>query len=225
MAKVKVNFDIKKQQIITERIGEAIGKRAVSMAKKMIANGQSPVRNVGRFERYAAQRASASVVKLRKNFKSKKARAASTKLIAQREKGKYPKTKDIQERFPSKKVRPVNLSLNGWYLSHLTYWLHKSKLQKLGASLGVSASKFKTNYKISIGFSGTEGKKTRVPKKVKQFFEAHNEGLNDKVPQRKHLPTGQNEEFSVSIMREIKKIIERRVKNLVIAENNKNKKR
>lgn len=216
MAKVKVNFDVKNTTIITETIAKQMGRRAVSMAKKMIANGVSPVAGgKRRFPGYAATRKTESLRRIKKNLKSKKARAAARALQVSRERGQYPLT--VRDKYPGKKVRPVNLSLNGWYLDHLTWWIADKRSRVRKAFRLKDTSKNKT---VSVGFSATTGQYSAPPKEIKDYFATHNEGKHPHVPQRKHLPTRQGEKFASSIMREMKKIIERRVKNMVIAENN-----
>lgn len=109
--------------------------------------------------------------------------------------GSYPES--VRGRFPDKKTRPVNLKLNGWYLKHLTYWVSE-----------------KAQY-IGIGFSGKEGVKQPVPQKVRDYFEAHNEGLNKNVPKRKHLPNKDGDQFAVSVEREYRKKFEQIVKSAI----------
>jgi hypothetical protein len=218
MAKVTVNFDMKNTQIITETIAKQMGARTVKIAKDMISKGISPVKGVGRFDGYAATRKTSQLRKVKKTFKSKKARSAARALLKEREQSEYPWT--VRDKYPDKKVRPVNLSLNGWYLSHYTWWIHKKNILK--RAFQSRSSKKAENKVVSIGLSSTTGQFSKPPKKVMDYFKTHNNGTQaPNVPQRKHLPTGLNDEFASSIMRELKRIIERRVKNMIIAENNK----
>lgn len=112
--------------------------------------------------------------------------------------GSYPAS--VRGRFPGKKTRPVNLYLNGYYLSFLTWWFSRKKKH------------------IGIGFSGKRADKTSVPKFVMDLFEAHNEGMNRNVPQRRHLPSKQGEEFTKTIQAEYKRefnsVIRRHIKKI-----------
>lgn len=168
MAKVKVSLEsAKRPNWFGSKSGKRIGVATIDAMKNSISQGLSPVRGEGRFERY-------------KN---------------QGNKDKYPG--NVRDKYPSKKQRPVNLYLNGWYLSHLTYWINKTK-----------------NY-IGIGFSGKTGVKQPPPKKVRQYFETHNEGMHPDVPQRKHLPNDIGDTFTVSVEREYKREFERIVKSAI----------
>lgn len=109
--------------------------------------------------------------------------------------GNYPSS--VRGRFPNKKTRPVNLWLNGWYLSFLTYWFNVRKKY------------------VAIGFSSKEGTKQPVPGKVRDYFEAHNEGMNRNVPKRKHLPNDEGDKFAVSVERVYRKFFEQAVKSAI----------
>ena len=108
---------------------------------------------------------------------------------------KYPES--VRDKYPNKNKRPVNLYLNGWYLGYLTSWVNK-------------IDKY-----IGIGFSGKDGVKQPVPTKVRQYFEAHNEGLNKNVPQRKHLPNAEGDNFTVSVEREYRNKFQQVVRSAV----------
>lgn len=141
---------------------QEVGRTAERMSKDLIARGTSPVRGVGRFKAYAAQRIDQS---------------------------KYPNTPTIKRQFPQKKVRPVNLFLSGDYLSEFTY-----RIVSKGVELGfISPSRL-----------------------TRKKFETHNEGKHPHVPQRKHLPDrSKNEELAVSIMREVRAIVRRRISDII----------
>lgn len=213
MAQVKVQLDVMNAEIITKQVAKHMGLKTVRMAKDMISKGMSPVRGYGRFPAYAAQRASGSVKKARGKFKSKRARDAATRLIKERESGKYPWS--VMDRFPDKKVRPVNLFLNGWYLDHYTYWFERRRTSRFSRS---------KNYSVIIGLSSSRDVYSAPPPDVFKYFEAHNEGMHKDVPMRRHLPTRQGEEFAVSIMREIVRIVGERVKVLARDQNNRTRK-
>lgn len=102
-----------------------------------------------------------------------------TAYAAQREEAvsNYPLNK-INE-FPDKKVRPVNLTLAGGYIDRFTNWVE--------------------NKSVFVGFRNAS-------QKTVDLYEAHNLGLNTKkaVPERRHLPlVAQDEEFNISIQRQI----------------------
>lgn len=101
-------------------------------------------------------------------------------------KSKYPYS--VMSKYPFKKLRPVNLYLGGGFIESIT-------------------SRAKKNI-IEIGH-------INFPKGIRDLFEAHNEGLNKNVPQRKYLPNKQGDEFVVSIMRLIKDIVSERIKNII----------
>lgn len=220
MAKVKVNFDAMKTNIMNKETARKIGVVITGTSKRMISKGLSPVKGEGRFESYAAQRASAGAKKIKKSLKSKAGRAKASQIIKAKEQGSYPWT--VMDRFPGKQVRPVNLSLNGWYLKHLRWW-HINGF-KTAMSNAFSSGPKKTVI-VNVGFSSSSQTYSKPPKRVEEMFETHNEGMHKHVPQRKHLPTGMGETFNVSIMRDVKKIIEKRVSDVVKFMNKKENKK
>jgi hypothetical protein len=162
MAKVKVSTDFKQAKDLAKKLtykdAQTIGDAVTDEMKRMIAKGISPVKGVGRFKAYAAQRSEA--------------------------KTNYPVG------LP-KKTRPVNLFLFGGYLEFIRWWLPSSK-----------------SY-VGIGFSGETGKKTAIPKKIRDMFETHNEGSQPEVPRRKHLPNEQGDQFARSVDVAYKKAVEK----------------
>lgn len=165
MARVKTDFSLARTLKINENDALNIGGTTEKAMKKSIASGLSPVRGVGRFKRYSEQIGSKP--------------------------SNYPK--DVRGRYPTKKTRPVNLYLNGWYLSHLTHWFNKR------------------SNTVGVGFSGSYEKKTKPPKAVIDYFEAHNEGMHPHVPKRKHLPNKKGDQFTKTIQSAYKKEFERAV--------------
>lgn len=112
---------------------------------------------------------------------------AAQRLNDRPKKSLYPNS--VRKKFPDKKVRPVNLKLSGDYLSEFTY-----RLLRKGVEIGF------------ISPSNLTRKK----------FETHNLGKHKHVPQRKHLPDIQrNEQLAVSIMREIRSIVRRRISDII----------
>ena len=102
--------------------------------KKFIAVGKSPVKGVGRFDAYAAQR-----------LGTQKGDAKSKYPWPQR-KGKYP----------GKKIRPINLHLSGKFLKQLTHWV----VSKNKISFGFNSPDEKTKKLIE---THNEGKHPDVP--------------------------------------------------------------
>ncbi len=103
-------------------------------------------------------------------------------------------------RIPGKKKRPVNLKLNGWYLSFLNWFISKGEL--------------------NIGFSSTSGKFNKPPRKLFDYFETHNEGKHPDVPQRKHLPNKRGDQLKANIMRDIRLAYERAINRIIRKSNN-----
>lgn len=118
---------------------------------------------------------------------------------AQRNQGEGPYYPDtVKGKYPSKRTRPVNLKLSGEMLNHLKWWTDRRG-------------------NIAVGLSSTSGRKTNVPRRVRDKFEAHNEGTlkSKNVPQRMIVPTGRNDTYASSIMRRVRGVIEKRVNELV----------
>lgn len=166
MAKSKVSLKLYgleklRQEFRTGEVYTDIGKAVVKEMREVIDIGLSPVEKVGRFVGYAYQRKAGS--------------RPSNQL--------YPKS--VQKDFPSKAVRPVNLSLNDKFLNTLGY-----KKVTGGVEIG------------HITFDD----------QTKNLFEAHNEGMNRNVPKRQYLPNKRGENFIVSIQRIIKDVVLKAVK-------------
>lgn len=167
-AKVTLEFNSKleesiKSGIIDQATGNTLGQTLVKLEGEFLDKGISPVKGEGRFEAYAAQRVSGKP-----------------------KRSLYPYS--VQNKFPSKQLRPVNLSLNGKFRSNITFRVTKD---------------------------GIEFGHINMDDKTKELFEAHNEGKNKNVPQRKYLPNKRGEEFVVTIMNEIKDIVSKRIKNII----------
>jgi hypothetical protein len=100
-------------------------------------------------------------------------------------KNAYPK--NVQKQYPGKTVRPVNLKLTGDLWDAITHQKRKN-----GVSIG--------HHTPTVD--------------IHKKFETHNVGVDPLVPQRKYLPD-EGEGFIVSIMREIKDIYLRRIKDII----------
>ncbi len=179
--------------IITRAFRRKLGARVLKEVKASIAVGKSPVRGQGRYEKYAVDRVSgqarksaASAKRLGAEGVAKSERARARRL--QNRKSLYPNS--VQDKFPNKKKRPVNLELSGDMLKKL-----KWKPIKAGIKFGlISASK-----------------------KLKKIFEAHNEGTNTakNVPRRAIIPSGAGEKFTVSIHRRIRDLFLARIRQVI----------
>lgn len=127
-----------------------IAEDTLAHIKDNISRGFSSVRGVGRFVEYSGA----------KNPGNKTG---------------YPF--NVQKKFPSKRVRPVNLKLSGDMLSSLV-----SRVEGGTISIGI--------------FDKVEAEKA-----IK-----HNDGT-EKVPQRHFLPTKKGEQFTISIQRQLKALM------------------
>ncbi len=103
-------------------------------------------------------------------------------------KSNYP-NKKLQNKY-GKKKKPVNLTLKGGYLDKIDY-----RATKDGFDI------------IIKDFSG----------KIRDLFEAHNLGLNkkNKVPKRKHLPSEQDDRFTVRIEQKILEFFRKAVEDAI----------
>ena len=166
MAKTKVKVTLPtlekltSKNVVNQRTADRLGRTIKKESLKLASVGKSPVAGQGRFKAYAAQR-----------------------------KGKgYPNIPSIKKMFPGKKVRPVNLFLDGSYLNALG---HRKKGN--GIEYGwLNASPF-----------------------IEKLIEAHNEGKHPDVPKRQVLPTGDGQEFTASIMRLIREVYLDRIRDII----------
>lgn len=160
------------------KLASDLGGYVVDASKEAINSGLSPVRGVGRFAPYVAEDFRKFMNKQKLKGKSEGAKA-QRKNISNRTKldikKLYPYS--IQKKFPAKLLRPVNLELSGDFLSKLSW-------------------KTVSPAVIKVGMYG-------MSEKQRKMFETHNEGTHKHVPQRKFLPTGEKDEYIVSIMREV----------------------
>ena len=94
----------------------------------------------------------------------------------------------VMGKYPDKTVRPVNLRLTGDMLDSLT-WEHKSP--------------------DTVTVLMPEGTLAYLK------AETHNEGTQSHIPVRKFLPTGDDEEFIVSIQREVFEVMRQRIESIL----------
>lgn len=166
--KVKTTVKLKVLERLKSRGLPGLDRIASEVKKdiiKTVKTGVSPVLGYGRFEAYAAQRSPSG--------------------DGSRSSLKYPYS--VQSKFPDKKLRPVNLTLDGTMLNAIS-----ARIKKNSFDLGI--------------FTG----------KPKLMAETHNEGTQiSKVPQRKFLPTASGELFIVSIQRRIKNLFSEALAKLI----------
>ncbi len=143
-----------------------IGGTTLFEIKRATAKGISPVKGLGRFVAYKAQR----IGKSKKNA-SKKG---------------YPYS--VQDKYPNKLVRPVNLRLSGKMLDALEYKFHKARQV------------------IEVGiFDAKQSLKA----------ETHNQGTQEpRVPTRQFLPVG-SQTFSETIKGKIVRIVKDRILDII----------
>ncbi len=219
MAKTKVtlkwNGSLKpfaEGSIVDTQTASLIGTVVETMSKRVISTGLSPVLGVGRFVPYVGQGAFSEITKLLKEAQkrrftrlsesAKRAQSANLKKLVARQRSAamsqakaqadriknrfYPYS--AMKKYPDKKVKPVNLYLDGSFLDTLTHAPRPNG--------------------IEFGHLFPDAK-------TKDLFEAHNEGLNKYVPQRKYLPNKKGELFIVSIMRAIRNVYSQRIKSII----------
>lgn len=165
-----------------------VANEIIKVMKEFIAAGKSPVQGVGRFVGYKAAEATKAISQTKRSFnKISKAipalKASSNSRnkilnsnIADIKRRGYPYS--VLDKFPGKRVRPVNLELTGDMLRALIF-----KIEKKGPRIGI--------------FEQSEALKA----------ETHNDGTQvPKVPRRKFIPNKRGDELVISLMRTIKAI-------------------
>lgn len=95
---------------INNKEKEVIGFAAIDEIKRLVSKGISPIAGNGRFEAYKGVSSAAALVK---SVTSKVGRRSAK----QSKKSKYPYS--VQNKFPEKRERPVNLFLSGDFLNSL----------------------------------------------------------------------------------------------------------
>lgn len=197
MAKVKVTGGIKLpkiNRIVNDQLVAELRTEIVRDIKALLQAGRSPVRGWGRFEPYKGVAGVSKIAKIARSLTGERKVRAKEKLSSSK-KSVYPYS--VMDKYPDKKVRPVNLKLSGEMIDAIEVRPGSGKLK-------------------SFLFGGNTVLVGIFDKKQALKAETHNEGTQaDKVPQRKFLPTGQDETFVVSIHRKILAIIEKRVSYLL----------
>jgi hypothetical protein len=153
---IKRGFDPKK---IPKKVLENAGEIFIEEIKNRATKGQSPIREFPRrFPAYAAQRKKGDGVK------------------------RYPDT--VKKKFPSKRKRPVNLTLSGKFLNSLKYKVKRGKRPR-----------------ITVGFFN------RLSRKKEK---GHREGANQQ-PLRPIIPQGRKrddrESFVLPITRRVEQYL------------------
>ena len=196
---VKVNLrrivkGLDSKKINDKKTLKKVGKEVVKMMKSDISKGKSPVRGIGRFPGYIAQRDPAAargkqarkVAKGLTGAQKQRARAISRE-TSQQLATKYPNS--VRDKFPDKKLRPINLKLSGVFLKHLNFRVRTGKFVWIGMQ--------------------------RPTEKIKKMFATHNDGTHKHVPRRQFLPNGKDDQFTPRIMRTVKDIYKRRIERLI----------
>jgi hypothetical protein len=146
--------------LLNDKTKDTVGNYTLKNIREFSAKGLSPVRGHGRFAAYAVQRLGGGSVN---------------------DKNLYPNS--VRGKFPSKGIRPINLRLDGSYISAFAF------------------ERIATGVRVGLFDASSL---------IKKMFEAHNEGMHPDVPQRKVLPTG-TDTFVESIIRGIKEIFRERL--------------
>ena len=156
MAKVTLKFkgldSFTRKMILSKKFTKKLGNRVIKDVLASIAVGKSPVKGQGRYVAYKVDRATSS---LRKELKAPGTQRSSRGRLRKEirrtssKKNLYPNS--VKDDFPNKQKRPINLKLSGAMLKAI-----KFKATKSGIIIGLISAK----------------------KKLKDIFEAHNEGSN-----------------------------------------------
>ena len=194
------------QQSLDERVANRIADAVIKGMLDLISKGISPIEGNGRFPAYkwaafrnALKKEKSSINKaLKQNKKALfKFRRMNQRqlLVAQKEMNRkslgssgqgYPFS--VQDKYPGKKPRPVNLFLSGAFLSSL-----KANITGAAGNVG-----------IEIGFFPGSKDAEGVEAYLKE--QGHREGANTQ-PERPIIPIG-TEDFAQTIQNSIWKIIE-----------------
>lgn len=201
--KIEVRLDILetvKKDFFSAKFVREVGDTVLDGIKDAAAKGLSPVAGVGRFPGYKAQEEAKAQKRIARNAWQNASQAGSSSTgvrlrnlsrsasdEAKKSAQGYPVS--VQDKFPQKKIRPVNLSLTGEYLNSLRYSFNRSKLS------------------IRFFFAG---------KRANLLAETHNEGTQEPVVARRPvLPTADGQEFISSIMRAINTLYRNRLASII----------
>ncbi len=174
---------------INKETAEAIGDAVIEEMKSMVAKGISPIEGEGRFPEYKAVTEIRGLKEFKKKSpKSSRSREDAGRLIRARTSRGYPYS--VQDKFPGKKPRPVNLTLSGKFLSKLKKFISGQAGQKIKIEVGFADDKVR---------SGTSNKYVSVIDMEK----GHREGANGQL-KRPIIPE-RNENFERRIQVAIEK--------------------
>jgi hypothetical protein len=201
----KKSFDFLRKRVdqigqgVSEKELQKIGRQVVKAMKEMIAKGQSPIKGGGRFKPYIA----AAALRMEKknvtlaNRAAKDARKAGNdrdqglaEWAGHRAKGRANRLKQrgypfsVQDEFPDKKERPVNLYLSGDFMKSLESWLD------LALKKSPDGNEAKIVKHLWIGF------RDELSQKKEQ---GHREGANGQ--EKRPIIPEENEEFATSIQK------------------------
>jgi hypothetical protein len=177
MAKVKVTINMPAieamKRLNSLPVALKVGPPVVKKMLEAIAKGLSPVYGFGRFDEYVGIGRQRRVKKIAKALRKGGAKNKSKAVLSSVGKP-YPLS--VQYKFPNKKVRPVNLSLNGKMLSHLS------------ARFGNGA--------LQIG----------IFDKDQALLASYHQDGTDVMPQRRFIPSEKGEDFIETIRRLMKNL-------------------
>lgn len=164
------------------------------------SKGLSPIRGFGRFEGYKAMEDAKALRKKASKLSNSRIKATASSERRRRDKASSLRSKagrveqhgyplSVQDKFPDKKVRPVNLRLSGKMLEAIRFQFSRAKKQVRFYLVG---------------------------KEANEKAETHNEGTQEpNVARRPFLPTRPGEEFISSIMRDIIGLYRSRIESII----------
>jgi hypothetical protein len=154
---------------------QEIGDGVIDEMKSVIAKGLSPIKGKGRFPEYIGVTKIRKVSKVAKSLSGGRKKTAKKKASDLKKKA-YPYS--VQDEFPGKKPRPVNMFLSGEFLKNL--------IAKV------------TGKKLEVGF---------FEEPWESYEQGHREGANGQA-KRPIIPTGDGEQFSDTIYRRLVKVVQ-----------------
>jgi hypothetical protein len=165
-SKVTVRLDIQEElkKLKDQKTLKELGDVVVEESKKMIAKGISPVDGVGRFDGYKAQKG----------------------------KGKKGYPYNVMDKYPDKKVRPVNLYLSGETLKEFVHKVNGKRLE--------------------VGWFG-KTKQTEIA--------GHLQRGTDSTPARPILPLENGSRFNSTITRAIQTFLNKKIVEILKRSNSK----
>lgn len=183
-----------KADVIDRNTAKNVGEEVTDTMVKLISKGVSPIKGVGRFPEYKVNQKVSQALSDKGvnagNFHGKHekrlANRHNKRVKQDAQKNQYPYS--VQDKYPNKRIRPVNLKLSGDMLANLVFRVVRAA----------------TGYAVDIFYDGDEDKKEQ----------GHREGVNGQ-PKRPSLPSVKGEEFVVAIERIYSRIFRERIASLL----------